>query len=442
MNKDIYLKNTYWIFIEKFGLAAISFLIGILVIRYLGPEKFGLLSYSLAVVSFFYPLANLGLNGMIQRELLQNKNDSNIIVVTVFFLKTLAGTFLSLILLVYVFIVGFGDDLLDNLVIILALGLVTSGTTTVFHSYFQSNLISKHCTTSVAISTFIASALKIFSILSGAFVNFFAIINIFQRCVLGFVSYVLYKKESKQIVSIKLFDKKIAKKLLKESLWYCFTAFFSVLVLQIDKIMIGSLMSVKDVGIYSSVITLIIAATILPNIVMTTIYPLIIKAKMRSNDEYKLKISQSYNILTVLSVLIAAPLFFLSDFILVTVYGEVFNSGSDALSINAISLFFIFNGLLLNRHMIIEKRNRLILIQAIIGTIVNIIANYLLIKSYGIVGASIATLFTFMTVNYLFCFAIKDLRFNAINMHDSILNIHKTILFMSTYLKGFKYGTK
>jgi len=42
-----YFKNTSWVFAEKAFRILISFVVTIFVIRYLGPEDFGLLSYAL-----------------------------------------------------------------------------------------------------------------------------------------------------------------------------------------------------------------------------------------------------------------------------------------------------------------------------------------------------------------------------------------------------------
>ena len=50
---------------------AISLFVGIYVARYLGPERYGLLSYALSFVWLFSSLASFGLNNILVRELVQ-----------------------------------------------------------------------------------------------------------------------------------------------------------------------------------------------------------------------------------------------------------------------------------------------------------------------------------------------------------------------------------
>jgi len=49
----------------------VSLFVGIYVARYLGPERFGLLSYTLSFVWLFSSLASFGLDDILVRELVQ-----------------------------------------------------------------------------------------------------------------------------------------------------------------------------------------------------------------------------------------------------------------------------------------------------------------------------------------------------------------------------------
>lgn len=48
-----YFKNTSWFLLEKILRLTVGLFVGILVARYLGPEKFGLFSYAQSFVGFF-----------------------------------------------------------------------------------------------------------------------------------------------------------------------------------------------------------------------------------------------------------------------------------------------------------------------------------------------------------------------------------------------------
>jgi O-antigen/teichoic acid export membrane protein len=88
-----YFKNTLWLFISKvLGFFSAVF-VGAWVARYLGPETFGLLAYSNSLVALFLPIAMIGLNDIIVKELVnaQDKTEISKILGTAFLMKLLFG---------------------------------------------------------------------------------------------------------------------------------------------------------------------------------------------------------------------------------------------------------------------------------------------------------------------------------------------------------------
>ena len=48
-----YFKNTSWLFSEQILRMVVGLFVGIWVARYLGPERFGMFSYVLAILSLY-----------------------------------------------------------------------------------------------------------------------------------------------------------------------------------------------------------------------------------------------------------------------------------------------------------------------------------------------------------------------------------------------------
>ena len=72
-----YFANTSWLLGERVLRMAVLLFVGIYVARYLGPERFGLLSYSLSFVLLFSSLASFGLDDILVRELVQRPEQRN-----------------------------------------------------------------------------------------------------------------------------------------------------------------------------------------------------------------------------------------------------------------------------------------------------------------------------------------------------------------------------
>ena len=100
-----YFANTSWLLGERMLRMIVSLFVGIYVARYLGPEKFGLLSYTLSFVWLFSSQASFGLDDLLVRELVQFPERRKAILGTVFWLK-IGGTIImfSLITIVLSFL--------------------------------------------------------------------------------------------------------------------------------------------------------------------------------------------------------------------------------------------------------------------------------------------------------------------------------------------------
>ena len=97
-----YFTNISWLLGERVLRMAVSLFVGIYIARYLGPERFGLLSYALSFVWLFSSLASFGLDDILVRELVKQPKQRNDLLGSVFWLKIcgtlVMGTAIALVL--------------------------------------------------------------------------------------------------------------------------------------------------------------------------------------------------------------------------------------------------------------------------------------------------------------------------------------------------------
>ena len=82
-----YLENVFWLIVEKGFSLFVGVVVGIYVARYLKPESYGLLNYSISFVSIFSVFSTLGLDQIIVRELAQGQGKRDDLLGTGFILK-------------------------------------------------------------------------------------------------------------------------------------------------------------------------------------------------------------------------------------------------------------------------------------------------------------------------------------------------------------------
>jgi O-antigen/teichoic acid export membrane protein len=103
-----------------------------------------------------------------------------------------------------------------------------------------------------------------------------------------------------------------------------------------------------------------------------------------------------------MAIFIAIPISVFSHQIIYLLYGEKFTEASNVLEISIWASLFVFIGVGSGKFLLAENLQNLAFYRTFYGMIINIILNFILIPSYGIQGAAIATLISQATAAYLF----------------------------------------
>src|SRR5512139_3333034 len=85
------VSNTGWQFTDNILRMGVGLFVGIWLARYLGPQKFGIFSYAIAFVALFSPLASLGLDDIVVRNLVRDAALRDETLGTAFVLKLAGG---------------------------------------------------------------------------------------------------------------------------------------------------------------------------------------------------------------------------------------------------------------------------------------------------------------------------------------------------------------
>jgi O-antigen/teichoic acid export membrane protein len=216
------------------------------------------------------------------------------------------------------------------------------------------------------------------------------IINIFPE-------FYLILHLSKKFVKPKIeFDAEIWKYLLKEAWPIAITALFVLTYHRMDQLMLFQMRGDEAVGYYSAAVGLSEAFIIFPSAFMTSVFPLMSKYFNTSEQSLVETYTLSFKYLMMLIIPVAMGTTILSESIISFFYGEKFVKSSPALAILIWSQIFAFYGFIHYQILISTNRQKIYLLFCSIGAISNIVLNYLLIPKYGIIGASIATLVSYI----------------------------------------------
>ena len=137
------IDNSGWLLFDKALRMGINLVISVLMARKLGPTQYGQLSYAFSLVALFSPIAALGLEGIVVRNLIMGKDPPSLILGNAIILR-LIGSILAIFLSNFTIIwIEPTNSLTRELVLFASLGFIFQ-CSDVFEMWFQSKVESKY----------------------------------------------------------------------------------------------------------------------------------------------------------------------------------------------------------------------------------------------------------------------------------------------------------
>ena len=400
-----YFANTSWLMGHRVLSMVVALFVGVYVARYLGPERFGLLSYAGSFVGLFTALATLGLDGIMVRELVKTPERRDELVGTAFWLKV-GGAILMWIGIAAAIPFTHNDAQTNILIIIIALGAIFQAFNVIDFNY-QAEVKSKFVVYAHLVQLVVSSITKLIFVWISAPLVWFAWVFLFDAVVLAVGLTAMYLKNTGKIWYWK-WRWETAKELLRDSWPLILSGMVISIYMKIDQVMIKEMLGAEQVGHYAAAVRLSEAWYFVPMAITSSVFPAIINAKKQSKELYYQRLQKLYDLMVWLAVAIALPTTFLASWVIRVLYGDAFLLAAGVLSIHIWAGVFVFLGVANGRWIIAENLQYIATIRSTAGAIVNIALNIVLIPKYGINGAAISTFFSvFVATHITFSFINK-----------------------------------
>ena len=393
-----YFANTSWLLGERILRMVVSLLVGIYVARYLGPERFGLLSYTLSFVLLFSSLASFGLDDILVRELVKQPEQRNNLLGTVFWLKVCGTAIMSTTIAVVLQFMA-EDQQTYWMIALITFGFLFQATNVV-DFYFQSQVQSKFAVRAQAFQLLLTSIFKIYLVWNQAELIWFAFALMLDQVVVAVLFLLVYhwKIEWFPFLSFTWIQ---AKKLMIDAWPLIFAGMVVSVYMKIDQVMLKEMLDAKAVGVYAAAVKLCEAWYFVPTAVIASLFPAIITARKNSETLYEERVQKLYDLMVWVAVAVALPTTLFADWVILILYGADFQEAADVLKMNIWAGVFVSLGVASSKWLIAENLERYSFYSTLLGAILNIVCNFYLIPIYGIRGAALATLISYGTAAYL-----------------------------------------
>ncbi|EKQ90238.1 polysaccharide biosynthesis protein [Leptospira borgpetersenii str. UI 09149] len=405
--KDI-LYNSGWLFFDKIFRMGMGMFLGVWIARYLGPDSYGKLNYVIAYIALIGSFTNLGLDGVVVRELIKEKAHKEEILSTSFLLQLIAGMIAFAVAILLIPLLR--PDELDLFWMVFLVGLtLIFRAVGVVRYWYEAQVLSKYFVWLDNGLFFVFSGVRILLILNGLGIFPFIWTALIESSISLFGYYLLYKYHNGSL-SVLHANWRRARTLLRDSWMLLLSGLAVIVYMRIDQIMIGQMMGDEAVGIYTAAVKISEVWYFIPMAVALSIFPAILKAKEFSQELYLERLGLLHSFMFLLALMIAIPMTFLSDPIIRLFFGEKFSEAGAVLAIHIWAGIFVFLGVASSRYYLTENLPKGELYKSISGCLTNIILNYFLIPLYGIKGAAIATVISQFVASTLFNLLFKRTR--------------------------------
>jgi O-antigen/teichoic acid export membrane protein len=411
--------NTGWQFADSILRMGVGLLVGVWVARYLGPEQFGMLNYALAFVALFAAFSTLGLDDIVVRDVIRNPASKEETLGTAFFLK-LVGSAIAFSAIMGSILLLNPDDSLNHWLV----GIIASGTffqsLGVIELWFNSQVQAKYIVFARSSAFILTSVIKVSFILFKAPLIAFAWVATFELAVGAAGLAIAYRSRGHYFRAWRA-SLKMAKSLLSDSWPLFFSGIVIMVYMRIDQVMLGEMTGSAEVGIYSAAVRLAEPWAFFPMLIFWSVYPAIVIARETNEKLLYERLQKLYNFMTLSAYTIAIPISFFSDWLIGTLFGEVYARAGNMLAL--LIWTNVFTNLEIARSSFLSSMNwtKLHFVTVFLGCLLNIGLNLLLIPEHGGMGAVVASLISYWFAAHGSCFLFRPLFRTGIMLTKAIL---------------------
>ena len=414
-------ESSIFVFIAIIFSKLLTYAYRIIIARYFGPEVYGLFSLAIMILSFLVAFSSLGLVEGVLRftSYYQGKNEIHKIR---YIFKLSASILLTSSILFAILLFSFSKIISINLFhepeLILFLRIFSFLIPVYLFLYLFSIIIQAFEKIKVQsfILDFLENFLKLIFLITLIFLGLKTNAVIFSYSlgviIAGLVAFIYCRYKISDIFKKYELDSKskieIKTKLLSYSWPLVFYSILFGILPYIDSFTIGYFKGAFDVGLYNAAVPLATLMVLFPQLFMRLFFPLVTKEYSRKNLSVINELSkqiEKWIIIVNLPVFLMMVIF--PGAIINIFFGPDYILAENSLRFLAIGFLFYSTSIISHNLISMIGKTRLILMNILFASILNLILNIILVPRFGINGAAISTAITYIILTLVFFFQVK-----------------------------------
>lgn len=394
--------NKIYLLLEKLLRISANTIIFFLMARTYSPEEFGEYNYLISLFLIFAAFSTYGFESYLVKVFIEKKFNIKDVLSVAVISRSVTLLFFSFFLILYLYHSG------KSSLILITLLLMPFSAFDVFEYYFQSKKNFKLISVIKISVLVLLSSFKLYWISINGDIEYIFLIY-FVDFFLSFLIFYLFFKKSSGTPSSK-FDISVFKSLFSQTWPLIPSSIALILYMKSDIVMIEAILGSSAVATYSTATKVIEAFYFIAQITMTVAIPTLVTFRNENKRAYIATLRKTLRELLVFASISVLFIILFSNFISERVLDNKYPYFLNVLYTYIPVVFLVYFRVFLTRFLHVENLVKCSLLLHGSTAIINIILNYILIHQFGVVGAALATVISYVLSFFIVFFYYKKLR--------------------------------
>jgi PST family polysaccharide transporter len=380
--------NTAWLAADRLLGLALTGIVTVAVVRYLGAENFGRLSYAAAIVAMLAPLVQLGLDNIVVRDLVKEPDARPEILGTAFGLMLMCSALLAAALIGWAW-TGGALDLQTRLMITTLASQYVFQSLSVIDFWFRSGLQSKYATWSSKTGLAANAILSLVLIRRRAGVELFAYAMLLEVAVTAALLFIWYRATAQSMTQWR-FRSARAWTMLAAGVPLLIGSLAGSVYARIDLVLLRALTNERQTGLYAAAMRLTELWYFVPAAIVISVFPAMVR-RQHDPARHARRMQALYDVMAAFGYAVAIPTALLAMPIMTLIFGAEFAGGAHLLAVHIWTLLLISIGMARSNWLVTEGLGKYYMWAGIGGAVINVAVDWMFIPRYGAIAAAWAS---------------------------------------------------
>ena len=385
-----------------------------LITRALGAETFGEYAIVMTYSGLFYVISDFGINAIVTRDFAKSEETAQKNYTKVLGFRIFVGLLISLVAVVILQFLPYSDAVKAAILVSIPLiffNSVSKAASVIFQSYLR----YKYLMISQVIGSLVSLALVWFAISKYETESVAVLIALYTIGTALAASIAVFYTRNYIHLKHKWIDINYWKYLILDALPLGISLVLNAFMIQADRLLLTVLSVPVSVGIYTIAYRIFELVLVVPTFFMNAMYPVLIRKKDESKEQYVLAVNYTLLVMLLMSILAAIATILLAPVLVPKVWGEEMKAVVAPLNVLMIGSFVFFLTSPFSWILLIEGKQKVLPYIYGAGLVVNLILNVIFIPKYDYMAAAYTTILTeFMILVVLYSITRKLVYINPL----------------------------